>query len=105
MTSREQERYRMASPTATSHSAGTVVSPPAMTHHKSSSMHAAPAKPVLYTQKSADEVVTALADYILLAQKEAVEKKGRFTVALSGGSLPKMLRGLIGKEGVHWDKW
>lgn len=103
MTSREQEHYRMASPTATSHATGT--SPPAMTHHKSSSMHAAPAKPTLYVMKNADEVVSALASYVLHAQKEAVEKKGRFTVALSGGSLPKMLRGLIGVESVDWDKW
>ena len=95
----------MAAPTATSHSAAPKSSPPAMTHHKSSSMHSGPAKPVLYAQKSADDVVTALASYILQAQNEAVEKKGRFTIALSGGSLPKMLRGLIGMDGVDWDKW
>jgi len=34
-----------------------------------------------------------------------VEKKGRFTVALSGGSLPKTLKGLIGHSDVRWDKW
>jgi 6-phosphogluconolactonase len=68
-------------------------------------MHNAPAKPVLYSQKDGDDVVRALTEYILQAQREAVEKKGRFTVALSGGSLPKMLRGLIGNEGVDWDKW
>jgi len=68
-------------------------------------MHSGPAVPVLYAQKDAEDVVRALAEYILQAQKEAVEKKGRFTVALSGGSLPKMLRGLIGKDEVDWDKW
>lgn len=75
-----------------------------MTHHKSSSMHVA-ATPVLYVQKSPDDVVRALAEYVAQAQKEAIEKKGRFTVALSGGSLPKNLRGLIGMEGIDWDKW
>lgn len=96
----------MTSPSATSHStSSSQPHAPGMTHHKSSSMHAVPATPVLYVQNNSEDVVRALAEYVLQAQKEAVEKKGRFTVALSGGSLPKNLRGLIGMEGVNWDKW
>jgi len=76
-----------------------------MTHQRSSSKHAVPATPVLYVQNSSEDVVRALAEYVLQAQKEAVERKGRFTVALSGGSLPKNLSGLIGMQGVDWDKW
>jgi len=46
-----------------------------------------------------------LAVFIVKAQKEAIDKKGRFTVALSGGSLPKQLNKLIDNPAVKWDKW
>jgi len=61
--------------------------------------------PVFTSFASSAELVEALAEFILKAQKEALEKKGRFTVALSGGSLPKQLGGLIGKPGIRWEKW
>ncbi|KAG1716802.1 hypothetical protein ID866_400 [Astraeus odoratus] len=51
------------------------------------------------------KLTSALATFIVKAQKESIEKKGRFTVALSGGSLPKQLKGLIGDPAVKWDKW
>jgi 6-phosphogluconolactonase len=34
-----------------------------------------------------------------------VEKRGKFTIALSRGSLAANLRGLVGQENVQWDKW
>jgi len=68
-------------------------------------MHGPPHNPILYSFSSTDVVVDALASFILKAQKEAIEKKDRFTVALSGGSLPKMLKGLIPLPGIKWDKW
>jgi len=61
--------------------------------------------PVFNSFVSSAELVGALADFILNIQKEALGKKGRFTIALSGGSLPKSLGGLIGKPGIRWDKW
>ena len=61
--------------------------------------------PVFTSFASSAELIDALAEFILKAQKEALHKKGRFTVALSGGSLPKQLGGLIGKPGIKWDKW
>lgn len=61
--------------------------------------------PVFYSFASNAGLVEALAGFIIKAQKEALDKKGRFTVALSGGSLPKQLAGLIGNPGVKWDKW
>ncbi|EIN13565.1 6-phosphogluconolactonase [Punctularia strigosozonata HHB-11173 SS5] len=61
--------------------------------------------PVLYSFTSPTELIDALSAFIIKAQKEAIEKKGRFAVAISGGSLPKQLNGLIGKPGVKWDKW
>jgi len=63
------------------------------------------ASPVLYSFPSVDKLNDALAAYITKIQSEAVNKKGRFTIAISGGSLPKTLRGLIGRPGVTWDKW
>ena len=61
--------------------------------------------PVFLSFASSPELVEALAEFILKTQKEALDKKGRFTIALSGGSLPKQLGGLIGKPGIRWDKW
>lgn len=94
----------MRSPSAIAHSSTTSPRATSLTHQKSSSMHVV-ATPVLYVQKRPEDVVEALAEYVLQVQKEAIEKKGRFTVALSGGSLPKNLRGLIGMKGIDWDKW
>lgn len=65
----------------------------------------APSPPVLHSFPTSHELCDALAHFIIKAQKEAVEKKGRFTVAISGGSLPTQLNALIGKPGVKWDKW
>jgi len=64
-----------------------------------------PQPPVVYSFPSTDVLVGSLASFILKAQHDAIDKKGRFTIALSGGSLPKMLKGLIGAEGVEWEKW
>jgi 6-phosphogluconolactonase len=47
----------------------------------------------------------SLAAFIVKAQKEALEKKGKFTIALSGGSLPNTLRGLIDNAQVKWNFW
>ena len=64
-----------------------------------------PSAPVVCSFSNPDELVESLAQFIIKAQKESVQKKGKFTVAVSGGSLPKQLNGLIGKPGVKWDKW
>ena len=66
------------------------------------SLHQPPHPPQLVVS---DALVADLAAYVAKAQKDAIVKKGRFTVAVSGGSLPKQLNGLIGKPGVKWDKW
>ena len=67
--------------------------------------HPAPNPSIVYSFPTPDDLVDPLAAFILKAQKEAIDKKGKFTVALSGGSLPKMLRGLIGNKAVKWDLW
>lgn len=68
-------------------------------------VHHVPNDPIVYSFPTPDAIVDSLAEFVLKAQKESVDKKGKFTVALSGGSLPKMLRGLIGHPAVKWDKW
>jgi len=68
-------------------------------------VHQPPNPPILHSFPTVDVLVDSLASFVLKAQKEAIDKRGRFCVALSGGSLPKMLKGLIGNPGVKWDKW
>lgn len=64
-----------------------------------------PAPPVFYSFKSNDVLVDSLANFVVKAQRDAVEKRGKFTIALSRGSLAANLRGLVGQENVQWDKW
>ena len=68
-------------------------------------VHHPPNPPILNTFPSDDALVKSLADFVIKAQKEAIEKKGRFTIALSGGSLPKQLSGLVDNPAIKWDKW
>jgi len=69
------------------------------------SVHQPPHPPVLISFSSTDVLIESLASFIIKAQKQSIDKKGRFTIALSGGSLPKMLKGLIHNPAVKWDKW
>jgi 6-phosphogluconolactonase len=64
-----------------------------------------PSAPIVTSFPSSEELSDTLASFVIKAQKESVEKKGRFTVALSGGSLPKQLKGLINQPAVKWEKW
>jgi 6-phosphogluconolactonase len=69
-------------------------------------MSAAPTQqPVVYSFSDTSRLSDSLAEYIIKAQKEAIDKRRRFTIAISGGSLPKTLTALITKQGVQWDKW
>jgi len=61
---------------------------------------------VLYSFSNPDEVAVALGNFVKKAQDEALAKRDSFKVAVSGGSLPKVLgQGLFDKEGIEWDKW
>ena len=57
---------------------------------------------------SADEVLHHLAEYFVYLAGQAIEAKGRFSVALSGGNSPKKLYELLAsnafKERIAWDK-
>lgn len=64
-----------------------------------------PAPPVFYSFSNNDVLVDSLANFVVKAQRDAVDKRGKFTIALSRGSLAANLRGLVGQENVQWDKW
>lgn len=75
-----------------------------------SSEPAAPSKkappPCLYSFSDPDALSKGLATFVLNAQDEALKKQPTFKIAVSGGSLPKVLgQDLIGRHDVKWDKW
>lgn len=67
--------------------------------------HPGPSPAVLYSFPAKADLVESLATFVVKKQSEAINRKGRFTIALSGGSLPDTLGGLIGQPSVKWDKW
>lgn len=60
----------------------------------------------IYTFSSTDEISAALNNIVTLLSGEAIARSDRCTVALSGGSLPKIL-GTKLKENkiIDWSKW
>ncbi|RDB28662.1 putative 6-phosphogluconolactonase [Hypsizygus marmoreus] len=68
-------------------------------------VHHSPNPPLLHSFPTKDALAESLAAFILKAQKDALNRKGRFTIALSGGSLVNMLGGLVGNPAAKWDKW
>ncbi len=54
-----------------------------------------------------DEVLSALAEYFVILANESIKSKGKFSVALSGGSSPKKLYELLASsfhDQLEWDK-
>ena len=62
----------------------------------------------LHIAPTADDVLRALAEYFVAAASQAVAARGRFAVALSGGSSPKKLYELLASPAYHeqvaWEK-
>lgn len=57
--------------------------------------------------KTADELLASLAAFFAATAAESIEKNGRFSVALSGGSSPKKLHELLVSEyrnKIEWEK-
>lgn len=61
----------------------------------------------IITKPTSKELSVELADFIVKASSEAIRSRGRFSIGLSGGSLPKVLAADLKnrKEEVMWDKW
>ncbi|MBW0474100.1 hypothetical protein O181_013815 [Austropuccinia psidii MF-1] len=61
--------------------------------------------PVLYAFEDR-KLARSLGDFIIKIQNEAISKRSRFTLAVSGGSLAKTLvQGLTDRSEVQWEKW
>lgn len=64
-----------------------------------------PHLPILYALPK-NKVASCLGDFVIKAQDEAIRKRSKFTLAVSGGSLAQTLvTGLTGRDEVQWDKW
>ncbi|KAK6910552.1 6-phosphogluconolactonase [Kwoniella mangroviensis CBS 10435] len=63
------------------------------------------APPVLYSFDDTNHLQSSLANFILKAQTDAIQHRGVFTIALSGGSLPNNLKPLVDIKEIQWDKW
>lgn len=64
-----------------------------------------PNPPILYALPK-DTVARSLGDFVIKAQDEAIAKRSKFILAVSGGSLAQTLvSGLTGRDEVQWDKW
>lgn len=64
----------------------------------------------VYSHKESTDVANAVGSYILKAQNEALLKSTNFKVAVSGGSLGKVLKAALIDNNqlagqVQWDKW
>ena len=71
---------------------------------------ASPAPATLHRFADKSSLSLALGADVAQAARDAVAARGQFVVAVSGGSLPKLLAsGLLahatGADGVAWDKW
>ncbi|GAA5844398.1 hypothetical protein JCM9279_006286 [Rhodotorula babjevae] len=71
--------------------------------------HFEPVLPVLFSfpsLSSSRELLDALAQFIVEAQVQSVDRRGSFRIALGGGALPELLsQALVLDERVEWDKW
>ncbi|ORX92734.1 6-phosphogluconolactonase [Basidiobolus meristosporus CBS 931.73] len=64
------------------------------------------ATPIVYSFPNCSEVSVALAKFVAKASAEAIQRHGRFTIALSGGSLPQTLSAVLKDDpSVQWSKW
>ncbi|CAG8482125.1 11992_t:CDS:2 [Acaulospora colombiana] len=62
--------------------------------------------PHIVTKPTIDELSIALVDLVVEESRKAINARDRFTIGLSGGSLPKVLAtDLKDREDVEWDKW
>lgn len=64
--------------------------------------------PTLYAFKNTDDIAVGLADFIKKAYGNALERHGKFTIGLSGGSLAKTLGNALvplPKGTFDYSKW
>jgi 6-phosphogluconolactonase len=60
----------------------------------------------VYAFPSTDALSQGLNDYVQKLSQQAISSHGKFTVAVSGGSLPKMLsKNLVNNNAIDFSKW
>lgn len=60
----------------------------------------------VYSYENNDAIARSLADFIIVQQNAVLATKEQFTIAISGGSLIKILaKGLLKNDAVKWSKW
>ncbi|KAI8049026.1 glucosamine-6-phosphate isomerases/6-phosphogluconolactonase-domain-containing protein [Syncephalis plumigaleata] len=67
--------------------------------------HDNPPPPIIYEPT---DFTGALADHVVKVAQEAIARHDRFTVAISGGSLPSQLSGLLQpaiRDTMDWSRW
>ena len=63
-------------------------------------------EPILFAFADKDEVSEALVQFVLEAESQSLLRRGRFILAISGGSLPALLaRVLVHHPNVNWSAW
>ncbi len=62
----------------------------------------------IHTYKTVQEVISAMADYVVDVAQKAIALNGEFNIALSGGSSPKKLYEMLAspdyKNKIPWSK-
>jgi 6-phosphogluconolactonase len=62
--------------------------------------------PIVFSFPDETGVSEALAQFILEAEEQSVRRRGTFTIALSGGSVPALLSsGILESDSVDWEHW
>jgi 6-phosphogluconolactonase len=63
-------------------------------------------KPKVIVAENREELVQAARELVLAAAARALAERGRFTLALAGGSTPRPLyQALAATPGIDWDRW
>lgn len=63
--------------------------------------------PTLYALNDKNDVALALGEYVFRAAEQSINSRGRFMVAVSGGSLPLTLAAGLAAHAdkISWEKW
>ncbi|CAH7675609.1 hypothetical protein BY996DRAFT_4581440 [Phakopsora pachyrhizi] len=65
-----------------------------------------PSVPLLYEYSDHSRLSEDLSEYIVQSQEQAISRHQKFVIAISGGSLPKLLTdGLLKNSRVKWESW
>jgi 6-phosphogluconolactonase len=74
-------------------------------HNTSFASHGSSSQPIIYEPT---DFTGALADHVAKVAQKAIARHDRFTVAISGGSLPSQLSGLLKpaiRDTLDWSRW